>query len=237
VCRSPARERLETLLETGSSYRAVERLEGVRRASLARHHQQHMQPASRHLAVVPGVPEADTTAVDPMREAVKLFERAKTRREQLKAAQAVRRAAALALKALGGEADADLLAQLDDNVATAARLFRQQDGFEGALAGLEGVRESIRHKLDATREDEPLQVEMSVTLADGSPRGEPTRYTSSAAEVYRGVPVRFRDPSRFTVQRLIRLKWPGSPIPDDRPDKEIRVYETATSALVWASRS
>jgi hypothetical protein len=230
--------RAETLLATGSSYRSVARLTRLNRASLARHHREHTRPASRRLAIVPGTPKRlDSVAVDPMREALNLLERAKTKREKLKAAQAVRRASWLALRSLGGEPDEDLLQQLDSNVATAAALFREQQGFESALAGLEGVRDSIRARLTATQRSEQIETSMVVTTADGTPRGEPIPYTISLAEHFRGVPARYKDRDRYAIQRVISLKWPNSPIVDELPDEEIRVYETATSALVWASRS
>jgi hypothetical protein len=230
--------RAETLLATGSSYRSVARLTGLNRASLGRHAREHTQPASRRLAIVPGPPESlDAVAVDPMREALKLLERAKTKREKLKAAQAVRRASWLALRSLGGEPDEDLLQQLDSNVATAAALFREQQGFESALAGLEGVRDSIRARLTATQRSEEIKTSMVVTMADGTPCGDPIPYRISLAEHFRGVPARFKDRNLYAVQRAIDLKWPNSPVADERPDEEIRVYEIATRALVWASRS
>jgi hypothetical protein len=210
----------------------------LNRASLARHHREHVQPASRRLAVVPGMPESPyTAAVDPMREALKLLERAKTKREKLKAAQAVRRASWLTLRSLGGEPDEDLLQQLDSNVAMAAALFREQQGFESALAGLEGVRDSIRARLTATQRLEEVKTSMTVAMADGAPTGDPIPYTISLAEHFRGVPAGYKVRNLYAVQRVIRLKWPNSPIADERPDEEIRVDEIATNALVWASRS
>lgn len=238
VCSSPARTQAETLLTAGGSYRGVARVTRLNRASLARHHREHVQPASRRLAVVPGMPEsAHTAAVDPMREALKLLERAKTKREKLKAAQAVRRASWLALRSLGGEPDEDLLQQLDSNVATAAALFREQQGFESALAGLEGVRDSIRARLTATQRSEEVKTSMTVAMADGAPTGDPIPYTISLAEHFRGVPAGYKVRNLYAVQRVIRLKWPNSPIADERPDEEIRVDEIATNALVWGSRS
>jgi hypothetical protein len=115
----------------------------------------------------------------------------------------------------------------------AARLFRQQDGFESALAGLEGVREAIRHRVSAIRQAPSLPyrfvIVSSVLELDGTARetsrSEPVTWELPAAVYWHIVPQRFRDVDRFRVERSTSLEFdgPGS--------EEIRVYEGV--ALVW----
>jgi hypothetical protein len=231
VCRSPAGSHVEALISSGTSIRAVARLTGLGRGAVARH-RDHTQPA-----LLPETPEERGAVVDPMAAALELVKSAKTERQKMKALEAVRGASWLALRSLGGEPDADLLEQLDANVGQAASMFREVEGFESQLYGLSGVREAIRQRLAATQKTEQIETLMTVTMADGTPRGDPIPYRISLAEHFRGVPARFKDRDRYDVQRVINLKWPNSPIADERPDEEIRVYEIATSALVWASRS
>ena len=227
VCRSPAGSHVEALISSGTSIRAVARLTGLGRGAVARH-RDHTQPAKPRLALLPETPEERGAAVDPIAAALELVRSAKTERQKMKALEAVRAASWLALKSFGGEPDADLLERLDANVAQAASMFREVDGFESQLYGLSGVREAIRQRLAATQKTEQIETLMTVTMADGAPCGDPVPYKISLAEHFRGVPARLHDPNRFRLERTISLEWGGP----GRQDLTVR--DVGSDALVWS---
>jgi len=63
-------------------------------------------------------------------------------------------------------------------------------------------------------------------------RSEPATFMMPLADYYRGVPKRFRDVSRFTVERTIHLGWAP-----DTGSEDLKVRELATDALVWVKDS
>jgi hypothetical protein len=230
VCENPQVRTADTLLETGSSLRQVSQIVGIPRSRLARH-REHAQVTGSKLAAIPGggVPPA---TLDPLTEALALSKRARTDREFLKAAEAVRSATALQVRALrGGDPDQDMLEQLDENIAEAAKLYRRIGGFENELRGLAGHREAIRLRLEAVKAGGTIEVPIRV-LSGGKPvplPGVPGQGTwkLTPEQYFDGVPTRFRDPDRFTVHRTIQVRL------DTESAVELKVYDE-NGALVWA---
>jgi len=238
VCASPQVRTVDTLLGTGSSLREVARISGIPRTTLARH-KAHAQVTASKLALIRNedVPGGSGGPLDPLAAALVLSKRARTDRELLKAAEAVRSATALQVRALrGGDLDAAMLEQLDRNIVEAAELYRRVGGFENELRGLAGHREAVRLRLEAVKAPGVIDVPVVVTMADGTPvSGEQAgSWRVTTEQYFRGVPQRYRDPERFIVRRKVELQWPEF---GRETVQEVKVYEVETGALVWAKPS
>jgi hypothetical protein len=196
-----------------------------------------MTPAGRRLTVVPQMPGVDPDAVDPLAEALRLVDQARTERERLRALEGVRASTRLVLRQMGDDPDPYLLERLDENIVAAAAAYRNQTGLESALYGLAGVREAIAHRLQAVRLGGTIPyafvVVSSVLNDDGSGtetgRSEPIEVELPPAQYFRGVPSKYRDPDRYQVARDIQLELNG-------PGTEaVRVYEGGV--VVWAKEA
>jgi hypothetical protein len=236
VCASPQVKTVDTLLGTGSSFREVSRISGIPRTTLGRH-RQHAQVTGSKLALIrtEDVPDGPGGPLDPLAAALELSRRAKTDRETLKAAEAVRYATALQVRALrGGDLDQEMLEQLDENIAEASKLYRRVGGFENELRGLAGHREAIRLRLEAVKTGGTVEVPVMVTLSDGtspSPGSKPGTWTLATEQYFAGVPTRFRDRDRFSVSRVIQVQLGAV-----SSKQELKVYEVSTGSLVWAGK-
>lgn len=159
-----------------------------------------------------GFPARDARPAD---RGPRALEAGPDRSELLKAAEAVRSATALQVRALrGGDPDQDMLEQLDENIAEAAKLYRRVGGFENELRGLAGHREAIRLRLEAVKTGGTIDVPIVVTTSDGkplpSPGSKPGTWRLTTEQYFTGVPTRFRDPDRFAVQRCVKVN--GRPL-------------------------
>lgn len=235
VCANPQVSAIDALLGSGTSIRAVSRMFGHSRSAVARH-RQHAQVSGSRLALIRGQGGPGGTGgpmMDPLAEALGLSARARTDRELLKAAEAVRSATALQVRALrGGELDADMLEQLEENIVKAAALYRRVGGFENELRALAGHREAVRQRLQIVRA-ESVEVPVVIKTEDGNEVAGGGTWRPTLAEYFNGVPRRFHDAERYTVQRIIHLQWPAAGT-SERPSEDVRVYEAGSDVLVWA---
>lgn len=222
---------VDTLLGAGSSLRDVARISGIPRTTLARH-RQHAQVTASKLALirtgdVPGWPGGP---LDPLAEALALSKRA---RPTASSSRSRRPSDPPALSKSAPSAAATLtrmLEQLDANIVEAAQLYRRVGGFENEFRGLAGHREAIRLRLGTVRAPGVIDVPVVVTMVDGTPvSGEQASWRVGLEQYFQGVPARYRDADRFTVQRKVELRWLGGSW-----KQELSVYEIETGALVWA---
>jgi hypothetical protein len=96
---------------------------------------------------------------------------------------------------------------------------------------LQGVREAIRQRLDALKVPEGVQTHFVTSFNDEEPSAPGKPFTMSLERYFAGIPKRFRDTTRYSVQRTIHLSWS-----EDVPGHEsVKVYEG--DALVWAKDS
>jgi hypothetical protein len=226
---------IDALLAAGSSVRSVARMYHLARTSLGRH-ARHVAPAGRPV-LVPG-PPPEVPRVDPLQAALQLFEQAKTSRQQLRSAEAVRAATRLALKSVD-QLDAEHLERLDSNVATAEALFRSSPNYEEQLRSLAGLREAVRQRIDAIRAGDVIVViptfafcayRDDVSMGPPVVQSECAPFRLSAATYWAGVPAQFRDLGRYTAERSIDLAW----IPEEGR-QHVKVRELATGAVVWSA--
>jgi hypothetical protein len=177
----------------------------------------------------------DGGSLDPLVAAMDLFKRAVTERERIKAAEAIRAATLLRMRAARGATDPEMLIQLDRNIAESARLVRSVGGFENELRALAGHREALRARIDAITSPEMVQVPVIVTDSDGEPIGgynsrrPPAVITQTLPEYFDGVPRRFWDSERFDVQRIVHLAFGST-----SARQTVRVFDKATGEVVWS---
>jgi hypothetical protein len=128
------------------------------------------------------------------------------------------------------------LAQLDRNVEEAAAAFRSGSAsFEQSIRALQGVREAVRQRLDA-RAPGDVDTRILVTWPGSDPEAEGTPVRLRADDYWQGIPQKFRDVGRYRAERIVRLRFAAvKREAGDPPDQEVRVRETATGALAWAS--
>ena len=129
VCAAQDVREITDLLGSGLSVRQVARITGISRTTLARH-LGHARPVTSGNAGPGEAGGPHPGPLDPLDETVALFRLARTERERLKAAEAIRAATALQMCAARGVVDLELLQRLDGNIAAAARLVRSVGGFE-----------------------------------------------------------------------------------------------------------
>jgi hypothetical protein len=241
ICSSAMVNQVDELLGGGSSIRQVSRMTPFSRSALARH-KAHARPLEARFGVIDGEAGSSGT-LDPLGEAISLFRRASTTRERLRAAQGIRSATDLALRAAKGSVDAELLERLDANVVVAAEIYRSLDGFDSELAALAGHREAIAQRLKATQAAPGDYVEVVgnpkfyFTNLDGStgpemPDYDPDRparsYRVPAERYWAGVPHRFRDLQRYRLERLVKLSFEHQ-----NAGQDVKVYDWETGVLVW----
>lgn len=228
ICANPQVSEVDVLLSTGTSIRKVSQLYGLSRSTLVRH-KAHLQPTGSKFGVIRGEGGPDGPGdSDPLSEALLLAERARTPRERLRALEQVRAATKLKLR---GVQDLDLEDRelLDRNIAQAEAAYRNASDFETAARALSGWREALHRRLDAMRIPETIEVPVHVTYPGAEPQGDPATVKMRVDTYFSGVPMRFRDPDRFTVDRTLRLRFGTGPA-----DEVIKMYD-ASGALVWAS--
>jgi hypothetical protein len=238
TCADPQVATVNALIASGTPIRALARMTGIPRSSLARH-AEHVPPADRPLGLIP-LRLADHGRVDPLAAALELVERAGTERELMKAQEQVRAATALLLRQMGGEPDEEQLRQLDANLAAAEDVYRAGPAsFEHAIRALQGVREAIRQRIDAAGPADPIEVSIILQSPDGADvhaawlSGEPARYLEAPEVFWAKVPKRFRSAERFECRRRIQLTLPAqTAVPDI-----VNVYERSTGALMWTSET
>lgn len=98
VCSNAQVAQIDALLTSGSSVRAVARIHGLARSTVARH-RGHISAARARLAVIQG--QGDPLGPpDPLSEAFALAERARTPRERLRALEQIRAASKLRLRGI-----------------------------------------------------------------------------------------------------------------------------------------
>jgi hypothetical protein len=236
VCANPQVKMVDALLGTGGSLREVSRITGIPKSTLSRHKAHaRLTPSKLALIRTADVPTGPGGPLDPLAEALALSKRASTDRELLKAAEAVRSATALQVRALrGGDLDAAMLEKLDANIVEAAELYRRVGGFENELRGLAGHREAIRLRLEAVRAPRVLDVPVVVTMVDGTPMpGEQASCRLTHEQYFAGVPSRYRDADRFVVRRKVELLWSSY---GRETVQVLKVYEVETGALVWSQK-
>jgi len=223
ICSSARVGEVDILLGSGAPTRQVARLTGFPRTTLARH-REHVQITGSRLALIRG--EAGPLGPgDPLAEAFALAGRARTPRERLRALEAVRGATKLKLRGVSDPDPADR-ELLDRNIAQAEAAYRDSPDFETQARALSGWRESLHRRLDAVRVvgtiSTPIQIAFAGQESESPPIAmSPDRYSA-------GVPRRFRDLDRYRVERTLRLAFGKT-----TADEEIKVYETATGAVVW----
>jgi len=236
TCANPQVDAVNTLIAAGTPIRAVARMFGVPRSSLARH-ASHIQPLPRRLGVVPA-PPIDLAPVDPLEEALQLAERARTERERLKALEQIRAATTLKIRGQRGDPGAEATELLDRNVHQAEEAYRLgSGGFEATVRALQGLREALRQRLDAVKpKDVDVRIVVTFTGPDGAelPPTEADRYsawTMTLEEYFRGTPARFHDADTFIVRRVIPLSFHGKgALPE-----EVNVFEI-DGGPVWTNR-
>jgi hypothetical protein len=187
VCANAQVAAIDHLRGTGTSVRAVARLYGRAKTTVARH-AQHVAPTSAKFAVIVGA-DAQTGTPAPLSEAFRLAERARTARERLRALEQVRAATKLALRGRN-DLDAEDRELLDANISAAEAAFRDASDFETAARALGGWREALHQRLDAAGDDEPFQVPFpTLAFSDGTrtmpewlnpEHGKPSSYLVSA---------------------------------------------------------
>ncbi|MDP9300612.1 MAG: hypothetical protein M3P43_06930 [Actinomycetota bacterium] len=203
VCESPQVTAVDADLAAGASIRAVSRQYGLSRSTVARHR--------AHTA--PSVPLP--ASGDPLEEAARLFERAGSERERLRALEAIRAALDLELRdfakarvALKSPTD-DQLAQLQANLVAAREAYeRVADGsFDNAARALQGLRAAVAALRAATARtaDDPVQVRFATAEGD-----ELATMTMSAEAFlnHHQVPQRYRD-GKFKV--IVGMGFAGPP--------------------------
>jgi hypothetical protein len=237
ICSFPQVSDVDVLLSTGTSIRKVSQVYGLARSTVARH-RTHIAAASAPFAVIHGQGDPGGTP-DPLAEAFKLAERARTPRERIRALEQVRAATKLRLRGVC-DLDPDDHELLDGNVRAAEAAYRDAPDFETAARALSGWRESLMQRLDAVPAPEGVPMQYRVPFTDeqgryseaSAPRREPATFMMPLEVYFRGVPKRFRDVGRFTVERTIHLGWaPGT------GSEDLQVRENATDALVWVKDS
>jgi hypothetical protein len=188
-----------------------------------------MTPSRTKLGVIRGDDEPSGPD-DPLAEAFKLAEQARTPRERLRAAEQIRGATKLRLRRIDPEAEDRKL--LDANVLQARDLYVESPDFETRARALAGWRESILQRLDAVQEAESIEVPpVIIGLHDGTILGTGRTPLQVAPDQYwRGVPRQFRDMERYIVTRKIRLHFGGG----GKSDEEVKVYD-GNSVLVWTN--
>jgi hypothetical protein len=235
VCSFPQVNEVDVLLSTGSSIRKVARMYGAARSTLARH-RRHIAAASAPFAVIPGHGDPPGTP-DPLSEAFALAEKARTPRERLRALEQVRAASKLQLRGVA-DPDAGDRELLDGNIRAAEHAYRAAADFETAARALSGWREALAQRLDAVPAPDGVPVQCVVCFVDdegnvseaGGPfRREPVTFLEPLSAYFAGVPRRFHDPERYRVARTIHLAFAP-----DEGHQDVKVYETASNALVWA---
>jgi hypothetical protein len=231
VCTNPQVNEVDVLLGSGTAVRQVARMFGIPRTNLARH-ARHVAPTSAPFGVIHGG-DGPPGPPDPLAEAFLLAERARTPRERLRALEQVRAATRLRMRGVE-DPDREHRDLLDDNIRQAEAAYRDAPDFETAARALSGWREALLQRLDAVRAPGMIEVPVTVTLAGGKPLPDAKPATAAMSpEVYwKGVPQRLRDPERFDVHRVIRLAF--SHVRDPGPGEDVKVYDRATGALVWA---
>lgn len=238
VCSNPQVAQIDALLTSGSSVRAVARIHGLARSTVARH-RGHISAATARLAVIQGQRDPPGPP-DPLSEAFALAEKARTPRERLRALEQVRAASKLRLRGITDLDDNDRYL-LDGNIRAAEEAYRAAPDFETAARALSGWREALTQRLDAVLAPEGVPVQYFVGFTDevgnvseagGPDRGEPVTFLQPLAIYFADVPKRFHDSSRYVVDRTTFLSFTGS-----ASDDAIRVLEAATGALVWANKS
>ncbi len=140
TCSNPRVAEVNTLLQANAPVRQVARLTGIPRTNLTRH-ARHIAPASRPFGVIRGRDDPDGPA-DPLAEAFKLAEQARTPRERLRALEQVRSSVKLKLRGVR-DLDRDDRDLLDAGIAQAMAAYRAAPDFETAARGLSGLREAI----------------------------------------------------------------------------------------------
>jgi hypothetical protein len=168
---------------------------------------------------------------DPLSEAIALAARARTPREKLRALEQVRGATKLKLR--GVELDPEDRALLDRNLAESVAAYEAAGDFETQARALSGWREAILHRLEAVRAPNAVETRLQVTTSDGEPLGEGASVAIAPSDYWQGVPSRFRDVDRFTVERTIKLAF-GIVARGAPADVDVRVRDAA-GALVFAS--
>jgi hypothetical protein len=233
VCSFAQVNEVDALLGSGSSVRSVARLYGLSRTTVGRH-RSHIAPTSRPFAVIHGQTDPHGRP-DPLAEAFLLAERAKTPRERIRALEQVRGATKLRLREVS-ELDTDDHELLDGNVLSAEAAYRDARDFETAARALSGWREALMQRLDAVRVPEGIRTQYHLVFTDEkgnpskapAPRREPATFTMPLEDYFQGVPKRFRDLTRYRVERTIHLEWNGP------GHQDLKVRDVGSNALVWS---
>jgi hypothetical protein len=228
ICVFPQVAEIDALLTSGSAVRQVARIYGLPRTTLGRH-SQHMAPTGKKFAVIRGQ-DGPTGPPDPLVEALALAGRARTPRERLRALEQVRAATKLKLRGIG-DPDTESLELLDHNIAQAEAAYTDAPDFETAARALSGWREAILQRLDAVTAPDAIEIALVVAFSDGRRFGE-TVFRMQPEHYWSGVPVRFRDSSKYAVERRIELAFLGG-----EPGEEVKVREIATGAIAWVHRT
>jgi hypothetical protein len=200
------------------------------RTTLGRH-AAHVRELPRRFALIRSQDDPFGQA-DPLSEAIGLAARARTPREKLRGLEQVR--AATKLKLRGIELDPEARALLDHNIGEAEAAYKAAGDFETAARALSGWRESLLHRLEAVETADAIQTRLVVTWP-GSEPGDGVPLAMRPGDYWQGVPARLRDPDRFRVERVIRLRF-AVVSRGDPADVEVRVRDT-DGVLVFASDS
>jgi hypothetical protein len=132
----------------------------------------------------------------------------------------------------GIELDPEDRALLDQNIAEAEAAYQVAGDFETQARALSGWREAILHRLDAVKAPDAISTRLVVTYP-GSEPGEGTPIAMRPGDYWRQVPSRFHDPSRFRVERVIRMRYAVVSRQEGDRDVEIKVRDQ-DGLLVWA---
>lgn len=229
ICSNPLVGQVDILLASGTPIRAVARLHGLARSTVARH-ARHVPPTGVSFGLIRGG-DGPSGPPDPLAEAFLLAERARTPRERLRALEQVRSATRLKLRGVK-EPDREARALLDANIAEAEAAYRNAGDFETSARALSGWREALHQRIDAARAPDAIEVPIVVTLGGKALPGDPSVATFRPDDYFRGVPQRFRDTERFVVQRTVQLRFGQAPSHDAGGKLEVR--DRANGALVWA---
>jgi hypothetical protein len=229
VCTNPQVTIIDSLLSTGSSVRSVAHLYGVARTTLGRH-ACHVLPSKKRFAAIGGT-VGPSGPGDPLSEAFRLAEHAKTSRERLRALEAIRAATKLSLRGRVALAKEDRTL-LDNNVRTAEEVYKHATDFETAARALAGWREALLQRIDAAGDEQPVEVPYPTITVNGvTPEwlaGEGT-YVVPAADYWRRVPQQYRDHERYGVSRSLAIAWhSGDAVPE-----RIHVHDVEGN-VVWA---
>jgi hypothetical protein len=229
ICSHPQVKEVNLLLSSGSSARRVARVFSLGRGAVTRH-AKHVPPSSKRFAVLAGQGGTDVPP-DPFAEAILLAQDAKTPRQKLRALEAVRGATRLRLRGMDRADETDLVL-LDDNVRQAEQAYKASPDFETRVRALQGLRESITQRIDATPVG-VIEADLVVANSDGSPTmGSPAPIQMTPERYWRDVPQRYRDPAKFVVELVIRLAFA---VVGRGADVELRVRDIANGALAWTN--